>query len=395
MLLPAMHISRRAVPLLFLVSLLLPLARPAAALESATKPKPKPTAVRASPAPLPGADQDPLVAPLGVDAGILVDATNGKVLWQTNDTTPRAPASLTKIMTALVVLRHASLGAQSVITPDAATVGGSETYAPAGTTMTVQDMLWNVLLVSGNDAAMALAHSTSPDGTVAGFADMMNRDAAGYGATASHFDNPHGLDQAGHVSTARDLALLTLVAMKDPTFAQMVGTVRHTVSWGGTDHLLINHNRLLTLFPGTIGVKTGYTDNSGNALVSEVNRNGTTLLAVVLGAKSPAGYNDSKALYTWGFAHLAALETSSSDTITPQMPQIQNVVQPQVKADTAGSAAPVTLREVAVAASSPSPQSSAAGAATLPLLVLLCASVGIWWCLAASRRARLRASRTT
>lgn len=274
-------------------------------------------AAAAGPSPQPGPNANPLPPPLGVASGILVDPASGKVLWSQDDTLPRAPASLTKIATALTVLRRADLSATGLVTNDAVNVGGSELGAPAGTTMTVGDMLWGLLMVSGNDMAVALAHTISPDGTVAGFVSLMNGDAATAGAASSTFVNPHGLDAPGHQSTARDLALLTMEAMRYPLFAQIVATQQHVLIWGGGAHLITNHNKMLAQFPGTIGVKTGYTSESGSALVTEVTRDGRTLLAVVLGAHSPAGYRDSEALYNWGFANLGALEAQAIDTITP------------------------------------------------------------------------------
>jgi D-alanyl-D-alanine carboxypeptidase len=255
-----------------------------------------------------------------VDAGILVDPTNGKVLWAQNENFPRAPASLTKILTALVVLQHAGLDDTQVYTQDALDAPGANTYAKVGTTFTVTDLLWGLLLVSGNDMAIALAHKVSPDGTVGGFVNLMNQEAAAIGAKSSSFANPHGMDAPGHYSTARDLALITMVAMRNPTFAQMVGTDRHEIPWGSATRLLVNHNKLLTQYPGTIGVKTGYTNGSGNALITEATRKGTTLLTVVLGARSPAGYNDTMALMNWGFANFGALEAKSTDQIVPAKP---------------------------------------------------------------------------
>jgi D-alanyl-D-alanine carboxypeptidase (penicillin-binding protein 5/6) len=306
---PRMKMSCRA---LVILTILLTITPGTPALAGAA-----PRAAAPSPTAPPGPDANPLPAPLGVAEGILVDPANGKVLWSENDTVPRAPASLTKIATAMVVLQRGDLNAVATVTPDAAAVGGSETFVPAGTTMTVEDMLWGLLVVSGNDMAVALAHAISPDGTVAGFAALMNQDAAAVGATSSNFVNPHGLDAPGHVSSARDLALLTMVDMRNPLFAQMVGTVSHAVTWGGKPQLLINHNKLLTLFPGAIGVKTGYTNDAGWALDSEVTRNGRTLLAVVMGATSPAGYGDSEALYNWGFANLDTLEAQATDRLAP------------------------------------------------------------------------------
>lgn len=269
--------------------------------------------------PPPGPDGNPLPAPLGVDEGILVDPSNGKVLWEVNDNQPRPPASLTKILTALVVLQRARLDDTQTVTDEAYNAPGANTYAKPGWIYSVEDMLWGLLLVSGNDMAISLAQRVSPDGTVAGFVQLMNEQAAALGATSTVMVNPHGMDAPGHVSTARDLALLTMVAMKDPTFARMVGTVQHSLPWDGGQHthLLVNHNKLLTLYPGTIGVKTGYTNGSGNSLASETTHDGHTLLAIVLNAKSPAGYSDSKALYDWGFLNFDALEARATDVIVP------------------------------------------------------------------------------
>jgi D-alanyl-D-alanine carboxypeptidase (penicillin-binding protein 5/6) len=304
-----------------------------------------PPGARTAPSPAaspPGPDGNPLPAPLGVAEGILVDAGTGAVLWQQDDTLARAPASLTKLATAMVVLQRGNLAATATVTPDAAAVGGSETRAPAGTVMTIEDMLWGLLLVSGNDMAVALAHALSPDGTVGGFVRLMNADAAAVGATGTSFVNPHGLDAPGHLSTARDLALMTMADLRFPLFAQIVGTVDHTLTWDGQPHLLTNHNKLLVRFPGTVGVKTGYTGQAGWALDSEVTRDGTTLLAVVLGTKSPAGYADSEALYTWGFANLPALRARSTDRLTPgTLPAVQPTPHPGAPRPVADAVRPV------------------------------------------------------
>ncbi|HEY4937574.1 MAG TPA: D-alanyl-D-alanine carboxypeptidase family protein [Actinomycetota bacterium] len=324
--------ARRLLVVLTILTVLIPSAGPVlAATASKTKPLPPPPPSRwrapvyvapappPVPQPPPGPDGDPLPGPLGVDEGILVDASNGKVLWAVNASQPRPPASLTKILTALVVLQRAKLDDTQTVTDEAYNAPGANTYAKPGWTYSVEDMLWGLLLVSGNDMAISLAQKVSPDGTVAGFVRLMNEEAAALGATSTVMANPHGMDAPGHVSTARDLALLTMVAMKDPTFATMVGTIKHSIPWDGGQHthLLINHNKLLGLYPGTIGVKTGYTNGSGNSLASEATRNGHTLLAIVLNAKSPAGYNDSKALYDWGFLNFDALEAKATDVIVP------------------------------------------------------------------------------
>jgi len=325
-----------------------------------------------------------------VSAGILVDPTNGKVLWSVNENQPRSPASLTKILTALVVLDRSDLAATVTITQADYQTPGANTYARPGWTYSIDDLLWGLLLVSGNDMAIALARTVSPDGTVSGFVRLMNSEAASLGATSTAMMNPHGLDAPGHVSTARDLALLTMAAMKNPTFASIVGSVRHAIPWDGGvhAHLLVNHNRLLTLYPGTIGVKTGYTSDSGHSLASEVTRDGHTLLAVVLDAKSPGGYNDSIALYNWGFANLDVLEARAAEVIVPATP-------PHFAPDVSGAASVGGAKTgSAGTARAPAAAAGAGGAAVeeshpvddhrerlnLLLLGLLAASiVAAWW----------------
>jgi D-alanyl-D-alanine carboxypeptidase len=336
------------------------------------------------PAVPPGPDANPLAAPLGVEGGILVDASNGKVLWSLNDSVERPPASLTKIVTGLVVLQRAKLDDSQVITQDAHDAPGNRSNIKVGQTFSVQDLLWGLLIVSGNDAAIALAHRVSPDGTVSGFVNLMNQTAAAYGATSTHFANPHGMDAPGHLTTARDLALLTMVAMRDPTFSRMVGTVRHEVPWTDTMHEALNHNRLLSSFPGTVGVKTGYTSGAGNSLVTEVTRNGTTLLAVVLGARSPAGYNDSKALYNWGFANLATLEARSTDTILPLTPPVKATepARNQAKAPAPKAHEPAPVR---LPANRPVSERSPVGTDQI-LFGAICASLCAAWILGVRRR---------
>ncbi|HEY8200512.1 MAG TPA: serine hydrolase, partial [Actinomycetota bacterium] len=209
------------------------------------------------------ADPAPAVPPpphLGMAAGILVDTASGKVLWSHDADVARPPASLTKILTALVVLDRANLDDNVTVTPEARGVDGARIYVEAGWVMPVRDLLWGLLLESGNDAAVALAQKVSPDGTVWGFAKLMNERARELGAVHSTFVNPHGLDAPGHVATPRDLAIIATAAMRNPTFAEMVSTIRHSIAWGdGSTRELTNHNKLLERYPGTIGVKTGFT----------------------------------------------------------------------------------------------------------------------------------------
>lgn len=265
-----------------------------------------------------GAPTAEVPAPPNVNmaAGILVDLASGKVLWSRDADVPRPPASLTKVLTALVVLDHADLHDSVTVTPEARGVDGARIYAEAGWVMPVRDLLWGLLLESGNDAAVALAQKVSPDGTIAGFAKLMNDEARQLGAVHSTFVNPHGLDAPGHLTTARDLAIITSAAMRNPTFAEMVATVRQGIPWGdsSTRHLT-NHNKLLTRYPGTVGIKTGFTNGAGPSLVSAVQRGSSTLLAVVLDAPGQTHYEESIALYDWGFANLPALLAHPQSTL--------------------------------------------------------------------------------
>jgi serine-type D-Ala-D-Ala carboxypeptidase (penicillin-binding protein 5/6) len=263
----------------------------------------------ASPPPPPGTT---------MQAGVLLEMESGNVLWARDEKAIRAPASLTKIVTALVAIESGDLNKPGVISPAARNVAGQRMFAEEGWTMTVGDMLWGLLLQSGNDAAIALAETLSPDGTIPGFMQMVNDRARELGATDSHFMNPHGLDEPGHQTTAKDLALLTSAAMRNPTFAEMVGSKTHVIPWGdGNGHLFINHNKLLWRYPGTVGVKTGFTSDAGNCLISAVQRDGRTLIAVVMGTGNH--YAESTALYDWGFANLASLQSHSTYSIRPDL----------------------------------------------------------------------------
>lgn len=255
--------------------------------------------------------------PTSMISGILIDLESKKVLWAKDAESMRAPASLTKILTALTVLELANLEDTAVISKAARNAPGGRMYAEEGWTFTVQDLLWGLMLQSGNDAAITLAEKVSPDGTIAGFMKLANAKAVELGATDSNFMNPHGLDEPGHTTTARDLGIITAAAMQNPIFARMVASKTHNVPWGdGNQHMFINHNKMLWRTPGAIGVKTGFTNEAGNCLVSAVHRNGSTLIAVVMG--TPQHYADSNALYDWGFAN-ALTSHSTSDVNRPSI----------------------------------------------------------------------------
>ena len=260
------------------------------------------------------AESRPEAPNISAESGILVDDETGQILWSREPAQPRPPASLTKILTALVVLERVPLDDQVVMTAEFNRVEGSSFGAADGWSFPVRELLWGMLLQSANDAALALAQKASPDGTVAGFVNLMNERADQLGAQNSQFRNPHGLDEPGHTSSALDLTILTMAAMRNPTFAEIVRTKSHDIAWGdGTVKTFFNLNKMLTQYDGAIGVKNGYTTDSGRSVVSSVQRDSTTLLAVVLGSENQ--YEDSARLYDWAYKNLRTLRTESNELI--------------------------------------------------------------------------------
>ena len=234
------------------------------------------------------------VQALSAEKAILVDAATGRVLYEKNADERSLIASTTKIMTALVVCEQCNVLDRMRIPKEAVGIEGSSMYLQEGEVLTLQELLYGLMLHSGNDAAVALAIYCG--GTVEGFAEMMNDKARVLGMTQSHFENPNGLDSPGHYSTARDLAILASYAMKNPIFYKTVSTKTVTVG----NRYLRNHNKLLWQVAGADGVKTGYTKAAGRILVSSATRDGRRLIAVTI--NDPDDWNDHGALLEEGFS---------------------------------------------------------------------------------------------
>lgn len=230
---------------------------------------------------------------LSAQKAILMDGTTGRVIYEKNADEKSLIASTTKIMTALVVCQQCNVLDRVRIPKEAVGVEGSSMYLRAGEVLTVQELLYGLMLQSGNDAAVALAIYCG--GTVEGFAELMNDKARSLGLNNTHFVNPNGLDAPGHYSTARDLAVLAAYAMDDPIFAQTVST--RQVKCG--ERYLTNHNKLLWRVEGADGVKTGYTKTAGRILVSSATRDGRRLVCVTINA--PDDWNDHASLLNNGF----------------------------------------------------------------------------------------------
>ena len=224
----------------------------------------------------------------------VLDAVSGRELFVRNPDERSLIASTTKIMTALIVCEQCNVLDRMRIPKEAVGIEGSSMYLKEGEVLTLQELLYGLMLSSGNDAAVALAIYCG--GTVEGFAELMNDKARNLGLTGTHFENPNGLDSPGHYSTARDLARLAAYAMKNPIFYKTVSAKSVKVG----ERCLTNHNKLLWKLEGADGVKTGFTKAAGRILVSSATRQGRRIIGVTIDA--PDDWNDHCQLLNEGFA---------------------------------------------------------------------------------------------
>lgn len=227
----------------------------------------------------------------------VLDALSGRVLYEKAPNDRSLIASTTKIMTALIVCEQCNVLDRMRIPKEAVGIEGSSMYLQEGEVLTLQELLYGLMLQSGNDAAVALAIYCG--GTVEGFVELMNDKARNLGLRNTHFENPNGLDAPGHYSTARDLAHLAAYAMENPIFRKTVST--KTLHMG--QRSLTNHNKLLWRIAGADGVKTGYTRAAGRILVSSAARDSRRLIAVTI--DDPNDWEDHAALLEAGFSRYA------------------------------------------------------------------------------------------
>ncbi len=213
---------------------------------------------------------------------IAYDRTSGKVIWGKNENKRTAMASTTKIMTAIVLIESTDLNQTVTISAKAAGTGGSRLGLKRNDKITVKDLLYGLMLKSGNDAAVAIAETVG--GSVEGFAELMNNKAKSLGLENTHYVTPHGLDNPEHYTTAYELAKLADYALNNETFAKVVSTKNYTVTINGYPKNITNTNELLGYLEGVNGVKTGFTNNAGRCLVTSVNRNNFQIITVVLQA---------------------------------------------------------------------------------------------------------------
>ena len=247
-------------------------------------------------------------------AAVVMDVNSNRILYYKNMDEKMAMASTTKIMTTLVAIESGRLDEKVTISKRASYMEGSSIYLREGEVHTVNDLLYAIMLRSGNDAATAVAEHIG--GSAEGFAEMMNKKAREIGANNTRFANPHGLDAEGHYTTARDLALITSYALKNPLFSTIVSSKKKVMegppseNW---DRVMINKNKMLWQFDGGDGVKTGFTKKAGRCLVSSATREGMRLVCVVLNC-GPM-WDESSALLEYTFKNYVKKRIVDKDSI--------------------------------------------------------------------------------
>jgi len=235
------------------------------------------------------------------ETAVLIDCKNGQVLYEKNPHRRMYPASTTKILTAIIALEKSRLTDLAIVSKDACNIEGSAIGLQEGEVISIEDLLYALMLNSGNDSAVAIAQHVG--GSVDGFVRLMNEKAAELGAVDTHFNNPNGLPDPNHYSSAYDLALIARYAMQNQEFRKIAATKTKNIKREDpkAQTYLLNHNKLLWQYEGTIGIKTGYTEAARQCLVAAAARQGRELIAVVLGSEGSSIWDDAKELLNYGF----------------------------------------------------------------------------------------------
>lgn len=250
------------------------------------------------------ADDKPVVS---AESAVLIDALTGRIIYGKNENEKRPMASTTKIMTALLCLESGDLDEQFTVDSEAIKVEGSSMGLCEGDIVTKRILCYGMLLPSGNDAANATAVKLAGD--ISSFSEMMNNRAKEIGMENTHFITPSGLHDDAHYSTAYDMAILTREALKNPDFSDICSESEITTEYGNLPYrrTLYNTNKLLSMYEGCNGVKTGFTDEAGRCLVSACEKDGVKLIAVTLSASDD--WNDHKKLFDYGFSEVKCYAT--------------------------------------------------------------------------------------
>ena len=244
-------------------------------------------------------------------SAIVIDSVSGRVLYEKSGYSVRKIASLTKVMTAIVTVENVKLDEVVTVKTGAGSIGGSTIGVKKGDEITVEALMYGMLMESGNDCAYALAEYVG--GSIENFGIMMTEKAKEIGAKDSSFKNPHGLDVEGHYSTAYDMALITRYALNNDVINKIVGTNSVTVQFGKSIKTFSNTNRLLRTYGYADGVKTGFTNGANRCLISSATKDDLRVIAVVLGSvTTDIRFNDSKALLEYALANYKVKDISKN-----------------------------------------------------------------------------------
>lgn len=258
------------------------------------------------------------------ETAVLIDAKSAKVLYGKEENKRMYPASTTKILTALIALERADLQDVVTIGPNPSKAGGTSIWLQEGEKLTLEELLYALLLNSANDAGVAIAEHIA--GSVEAFAELANNRAKELGARNTHFVNPHGMPNKDHYSAAYDLALIGRAAMQNAKFRTIVSTVHHQVPRADPEaqKYLFNHNKLIWSeqfgYKGATGIKTGYTVEAGQCIVASAERNGQELIAVVLRSEGSNTWTDATKLLDYGFANFTTHQLISRGKIMANLP---------------------------------------------------------------------------
>ena len=261
-------------------------------------------------------------------ACVVLEAETGRVLYAKNAHAKLPMASTTKIMTALLAIEHGGLDEVITVPKEASGVEGSSIYLEVGEHITLENLLYGLMMHSGNDAAEAIALHVSD--SIENFAEKMNARAREIGANNTHFVNPHGLPAVEHYTTAYDLALIAAEAMKNEIFRKIVSTTDRTIPWEGHewDRVLHNKNKMLYQYQWANGIKTGYTKAAGRCLVTGALRDGMQLVCVVLNC--PDMYEDSAKLLDYGFENYTLTKVLAKNAVLGEIP-VKNGMEPALE----------------------------------------------------------------
>lgn len=237
-------------------------------------------------------------------SAVVVDGDTGRILWGKNENKPMAMASTTKIMTALVALENSDITKETTVSKNATLASPVKMHLSVGEKMTIEQLLYAMMLQSYNDSAVAVAEAVG--GSVEKFCTMMNEKAKEIGCSDTVFETPNGLDKGNHHSTAEDMSKIGVYALKNQKLMEIMNTRNYTFKSSKTTYSFVNKDRLLSEYEGAIGMKTGFTGKAGHCFVGAANRGNITLVSVVLAsgwgiAGKSRKWIDTKALLNYGF----------------------------------------------------------------------------------------------